>query len=193
METRSIDCLNEQVKVISVFYIVYIILDFLMQIIGNEIIDDQIKCQDRFVIIPANNVGAAYFLFQNILSVTFTVMVLLVFYRIPDKYRLIVRFKNTKIKGSKGQSGNKSRENENEDASFKAGDGITVERLLADHIEGEAIEQEKIRMSGMLDASRSISTSQKNTMRMSGQNMIRLSGSQTTGRIFQKEAFPINP
>ena len=29
-ENRSLDCLNEQIKVISVFYISYVILDFVM-------------------------------------------------------------------------------------------------------------------------------------------------------------------
>ena len=43
-ENRSLDCLNEQIKVISVFYISYVILDIMMQIIGNELIDKEIEC-----------------------------------------------------------------------------------------------------------------------------------------------------
>jgi hypothetical protein len=60
-ENRSLDCLNEQIKVIAVFYISYIVLDVVMQIIGNEIIDNQIKCENKFVILPTNNEGAAFF------------------------------------------------------------------------------------------------------------------------------------
>lgn len=91
-ENRSLDCLNEQIKVISVFYISYVILDIMMQIIGNELIDKEIECQNNFVIIPTNNKGAGFFLAQNALVLSFTFMVLLVYFLIPDKYRLIVRF-----------------------------------------------------------------------------------------------------
>lgn len=61
-ESRSLDCLYEQIKVIAVFYISYVCLDFLMQIIGNEIIDKEVECQNDFVINPTDNVGAGYFL-----------------------------------------------------------------------------------------------------------------------------------
>jgi hypothetical protein len=91
-ENRSLDCLNEQIKVISVFYISYVILDLIMQIIVNKLIDKEIECQNHFVIIPTNNKGAGFFLAQNALVLSFTFMVLLVYFLIPDKYRLIVRF-----------------------------------------------------------------------------------------------------
>ena len=60
-ENRSLDCLNEQIKVISVSYISFVILDFAMQIIGNELLDNDIECQNQFAIIPTNNKGAGFF------------------------------------------------------------------------------------------------------------------------------------
>jgi len=70
-------------------------------------------------------------------------MVLVVFYRIPDKHRLIVRFKNTKINNTHNKSFLESKEIGNDhDAgnSSNAGDKMTVERLLVGQIEEEAIE-----------------------------------------------------
>ena len=75
-----------------------------------------------------------------------------------------------------------------EGSSTNRGAGeISVERLLANHIEEDAIEQQKIRMSGMLDATKSISIKPDNIMRMSGQNNVRFSGNQSNAKMFLKQ------
>ena len=68
-----------------------------MKIIGNELLDNEIECQNQFTVIPINNKGAGFFFAHNALILSFTFMVLLVYFLIPDRYRLIVRFQQKKI------------------------------------------------------------------------------------------------
>jgi hypothetical protein len=117
-----------------------------MKIIGNELLDDEIECQNQFTVIPINNKGAGFFLAQNVLVLSFTFMVLMVYFLIPDRYRLIVRFQQKKIPSVSTKSFSAVRNTERDMDVDKSDDlisvdnpGAGVERLLINQIEEEAL------------------------------------------------------
>jgi hypothetical protein len=117
-----------------------------MKIIGNELLDDEIECQNQFTVIPINNKGAGFFLAQNVLVLSFTFMVLMVYFLIPDRYRLIVRFQQKKIPSVSTKSFSAVRNTERDMDIDKSDDlnsvdnpGAGVERLLINQIEEEAL------------------------------------------------------
>lgn len=78
---------------IAYFYLSYVTSDFLFQLIGNLVfknIPDAFDCiDDGTVLIPLTNGSAAYMLIMSLLLLSFSVMVLLVFYKIPENFGLV--------------------------------------------------------------------------------------------------------
>lgn len=151
-ENKALLCLFEQTKVIAGFYLGYVVLDFLVQGIGNAVIreDTDFDCRDNSVIVPMNNSGATFLLIQTILLLSFTIMVLLVFYKIPDNFGLIAKKNKGFIKKfTASQSvAHLSFQPEKEHSS------LNVEALLKTHIEDASMAEQKLRNSQALSVSR---------------------------------------
>lgn len=82
---------------ISGFYLTYVICDITYQLIGNILFepDSDFLCNDGgTVITPTTEAGAVYLLIHSLLLLSFSVMVLLVFFRIPDHYKLVAKREN---------------------------------------------------------------------------------------------------
>ena len=105
-ENRALLCLTMQTKIIAGFYLSYVIGDFIFQIVANEAFDigKDFDCIDDTVVVPLTNTGAAFLMVQSILLLSFTVMVLIVFYAIPDRYKLIAKKRKKIRKVSKQHS-----------------------------------------------------------------------------------------
>lgn len=94
---------------IAGFYLSYVITDFVFQMIGNAVfsLSEDFTCEgDGTVLLPLTNSAAAFVLAQSLIMLSFSVMVLLVFFRIPDSYKLIAhsRSKNVSSFASNMQS-----------------------------------------------------------------------------------------
>lgn len=77
---------------IAGFYLTYVIFDSTMQVLGNAMFEPDIdfRCEgEGRVVVPTTDGGAWFMLAHSLLTLSFTVMVLLVFYKIPDTYRLV--------------------------------------------------------------------------------------------------------
>ena len=63
-EKRQLKCLMAQTKIISAFYLCYVLSDFIFQGVGNAVFDltNDFKCVNGTVLIPMNDSGAAYLL-----------------------------------------------------------------------------------------------------------------------------------
>ena len=48
---RQIECLNQQVKVIAVFYLGFVVLSTILQVVGNIIISNEIVCENNYEVI----------------------------------------------------------------------------------------------------------------------------------------------
>ena len=48
---RQIECLNQQVKVIAVFYLGFVVLSTILQVVGNIIISNEIICENNYEVI----------------------------------------------------------------------------------------------------------------------------------------------
>jgi hypothetical protein len=133
-ENKALLCLFEQTKVIAGFYLGYVVLDLLVQVIGNAVIreDTDFDCRDDSTIVPMNNSGATFLLVQTIILLSFTIMVLLVFYKIPDNFGLIA--KQGFIKKFAGSQSVTSFQPEKEERSSKSS-SKNLEVLLKTHIE----------------------------------------------------------
>ncbi len=57
---RQIECLNQQVKVIAVFYLGFVVLGTILQIIGNIIISNEIVCENNSEVLAKDNAGAGF-------------------------------------------------------------------------------------------------------------------------------------
>jgi hypothetical protein len=131
-ENKALLCLFEQTKVIAGFYLGYVVLDLLVQVIGNAVIreDTDFDCRNDSTIVPMNNSGATFLLVQTIILLSFTIMVLLVFYKIPDNFGLIAKKKQGFIKNFAGFQSVTSFQPEKEESGSK-----NLEVLLKTHIE----------------------------------------------------------
>lgn len=79
---------------IAAFYLSYVIGDLTYQLMGNILFDpdEAFTCESGgTVIIPKTEAGVIYLLIHSALLLSFSVMVLLVFFRIPDHYRLVAK------------------------------------------------------------------------------------------------------
>ena len=93
------------------------------------------------VLEPKNNVGAAFLLIQSLILLSFSIMVLIVFYKVPDSYKLVVkgRLLRNRIKHSSSRlyAGNNSEivDTKGNDLDDNAGGAHkNMEQLLKDHI-----------------------------------------------------------
>jgi len=57
---RQIQCLNQQVKVIAVFYLSFVLLSTILQIVGNIIISVEIVCENDYGVSAKDNSGAVF-------------------------------------------------------------------------------------------------------------------------------------
>jgi len=96
-EQRQLQCLNKQTQMISAFYLTYVVSDIIYQMIGNlafEPNSDFFCDAGGTVITPKTDLGAIYMLIHSLLLLSFSIMVLLVFFRIPDHYKLVAKRTN---------------------------------------------------------------------------------------------------
>lgn len=63
-ETKQMQCLSHQVKVMAAFYLIFVVCNILVQSVGNLLMKngDEFKCDNRNSIDPLKN-SAAVFLF----------------------------------------------------------------------------------------------------------------------------------
>ena len=79
---------------ISAFYLIFVIGDIAYKILANVLFEPNIEftCNEGgTVITPNTEAGAVYLLIHSLLVLSFSVMVLLVFFRIPDYYKLVAK------------------------------------------------------------------------------------------------------
>jgi hypothetical protein len=77
-----------QTKLIAAFYLGYVVSDIAYQILGNLLFDpnkDFLCKENGTVAAPINNAGAIYMLIHSLILLSFSVMVLLVFYIVPAR------------------------------------------------------------------------------------------------------------
>lgn len=70
---------------------VFSVLDFLMMTIGNELFeeDTDFYCVDDSMVIASNNNGAGFLLIYCILLISYSLMLWVIFYKLPSSYGLI--------------------------------------------------------------------------------------------------------
>ena len=95
-ENRQLMCLVQQTKIISAFYLGYVIFQVLYQVLGNLVFNTNthFQCTEGDMIKPITNLAALYAFFHDFIMLFFSVMVVLVFYLLPFRFRLIARSKN---------------------------------------------------------------------------------------------------
>lgn len=83
-------CVVQQTKIISGFYISYVVLQVIYLLIGNLFFDPDthFKCENGNVV-PLTNPAALYGLFQDLIILIFSLMVYIVFYYLPYRFNLI--------------------------------------------------------------------------------------------------------
>ncbi|CDW76431.1 UNKNOWN [Stylonychia lemnae] len=96
-EMKRIQCLQNQTKLLAACYMSFGIVDFVMMNLGNYLFekDHDFYCYDETQIEATSNEGAIFFFVYTMLIQSFSLMIWLVFYKIPDHYGLISKVKET--------------------------------------------------------------------------------------------------
>ena len=90
---RNMHCLQTQTRLLSIFYVCFVVLDFILMGVGNHLFveDRDFTCLNETVLKAANNSGATFLLVYTLFLLSFTLMLWFVFYALPDHFGLISR------------------------------------------------------------------------------------------------------
>lgn len=83
----------KQTRLVAAFYLGYVVSDIAYQVLGNLLFDpdrDFLCKENGTVAAPITNGGAIYMLIHSLILLSFSIMVLLVFYVVPARqFRLV--------------------------------------------------------------------------------------------------------
>ena len=88
---------------LSSYYLIFTVIDCFLMIVGNSLFseDADFACYDGHTIIPLNNAGATYLMLYTFLILCYSLVIWIVFYRIPVRFSLLFKTKDPLILDSR--------------------------------------------------------------------------------------------
>ena len=86
-------CLEQQMNHMSVFYIIFSIIDILLLVVGDIVNSSKpiFACSQSIYMLPRNDGGAIYLFVDGLIFFLFSLNISHIFYKIPDKYGLVLK------------------------------------------------------------------------------------------------------
>ena len=84
-------CLEKQITYMSVFYVVFSVIDLLILGIGDLIQKKMFICTNGVFLLPRDDFGCGYLLLDSITFFAFSFNIIFIFFKIPDQHGLLVK------------------------------------------------------------------------------------------------------
>mmetsp|Transcript_33724 Transcript_33724/g.32756 ORF Transcript_33724/g.32756 Transcript_33724/m.32756 type:complete len:81 (+) Transcript_33724:377-619(+) len=78
---------------LAVIYLVFILIDWTLLLMGDFIEYDHFYCYDSIYLSPATALGSWYLIFQTLYFMVFSFMLWFIFFYIPKKYGMLMSFR----------------------------------------------------------------------------------------------------
>jgi hypothetical protein len=83
-------CFIKQIYLITMFYIVNVIIEFLIYFLGNDVFSQKgVICANDMYLIVQNDMGSILMTFDNVTFLLYSLVMLQIFYFLPKRYQLI--------------------------------------------------------------------------------------------------------